>query len=1338
MLSVSSRFTAAERADVNQIASRVYVVLGNYASASAYSATASASTSDGSGNYPAAGAIDGDRTELNVGAATAADNDIGLSSWRSSTAPSVTPQTLTIDMATSRTINRIKLYHLASHGLSSYKLESSPDNVTYTLIAKTTDQGGSIATTSQLDTIDFTDVTCRYVKLTVANTVVAADKANVVELEIYRKVDITDRLIGASIDRARDYKLTNPLASSFHIVCDNSDRFFSFSHTPTTAETTSGFVNSELAPGIGIIIQYGFAYGGASPELVTVFNGSVDRISVNPADRTAQLQGRDTMKALINQIISSKLKTAQDIKAAMTYTLNLVNISTWETSLDTTGLTVDYFFINNQSAMTVIRDLVQASADAQFYFDESGIATFKYYVNSTPGSHTDSSQADFTAGTVKTNIDTDSLPGQIGRKWFLIDDFTDGDFSTNPIWTNRVTTQSFVEDSAAEFAAGTVRTNLSEVAHPDKLERNSFLIDTFDDGSLTSNPPWFPSNGIYGFSSHPPNRWDVDPSTARMRFTAVANELGRCVTASTPVTGKWQTTITWPAATSNTEDYVDIFFIANALDPGDGISGAIGDPQNGYFVRLDRFNHTLADSADTISICRDDGSAVTVLASVNNLSTSFNLGGTQRVTVTRDTDGTITVYLNGTSFAFLTASDSNYSTSVYTGVRAYHTVVGAVYEWDGFFYAQDWTSDAAVNTQAVFESQVLDQSADIKAEGTLTAVIDSLPSGSSVSFFTAASNDGVTFDSYVAVTNGALITSLPKRYIKYKVVLRCQADNGNNVPRVAPVVSSVTITYTVVGWQCVSNAAKYSPATSGITAGLDLPFTAITGTWRANVTMQTGTGAGMAARLYILTTGYDIPTATYVSGYYGQVDQANGKLGIYKINSSGSRTLLAETAQAINTSAHSLRVTRASNGDLKLYWDEVLKVSVNDTGFSSNAALAFEVAPLADTNGYSVIDDVNFSPVVDGTGAIVSSQALFESQVIDLTASISVLGVFRTTTILPAGTSVAFFTATSTDGITFDSYLAVSDGQAIPSAVKRYFKWKAVMTCPIDGGTKGTLTTPYVTDVTINYFLGTGSAKYPTSVSFTFRYSDLLLAITQEYSDNLGGDSSILNDVSVQAKPLILSGTSSDTQWQGTTQTPPVAISGSAPLSVTNGQILTYEVVISGGMDTGSMSGGSPAAAVVTFGGGASGTWAFTRIHPTRPILQITITNTGTITDLRVIGKAFSNSNTIAIQQSTNAASIKLYGDRAISISNQYIVNTGIATTIASKLVANYKNPTSYVPGATVRPTFSAQLNDRVTIVDDNTDLNADYIIAGISHNLASDISAGQCETRLLLLKVSS
>ncbi len=1324
MLPVSSRFTAAEQADVNQVAERVYFVLGNYASASG--ASASASGSDGSGDYPASGAIDGDRTELNVGPASGADNDVGLSSWRSAVAPSSTPQTLTVDMGVSRTINRIKLYHLASHGLASYKLESSPDNVTYTLIAKTTDQGGTIATTHQLDTVDFSDTTCRYVKITIADTVVGADKANIVELEIYRLVDISARLTNVTTDRPRDYKLQNPLAATFSLMCSNEDKFFSPNYSPTTAEIAAGFVNSELVPNIGVIVQYGFAYGGATPEFVTSFTGFVDRFQISPKDQTATIDGRDLMKPCINQIVSSKLKTAQDIKACIIYALNLVNISTWETSIDSTGLTIDYFFISNDSILTVIRNLVQASADALFWFDESGTAQFRYYVNSTPQSHTDSSEAQFEAG-VLTNIDTTSTPNQIGRKWYLIDDFADGNFNSNPVWTNRITPVTIGDDSEANFEAGTVKTNISTTDVPGMIKRNWFRIDDFTDGNYTSNPVWTVRNGNYNsVPPNPANLWTV--TSNKLTYSPGSTiQQGRANTLFSQATGTWECVMRINDA--STLGLVEFFFMANTAFDDTGPKGQMG---LGYCVRLSR--GTGLAGTDEIILFKVD--APGVYTSIVTAVAFPALGSSEHtIRVTRDTSGNIEVYMDGSGK--ISASDTTYTTSVYVGVQAQTNSGSCTFTFDNFYYAFDLV-DASITalptTQAVFESRVFDQTTAVLAEGIFTAVYTA-PSGTSVQFFTATSADGVSFDTYVAVTSGSPILSTTRRYIKYKILFVCPADSGTNSDLRTALIDSISIQYTNTGWQCITNAIKYLPGTSGLTVGIDTSFIQATGTWSASIQMTPGTGSGMALRMYILTTGYDIPTATYISGYYAQADQANGRLGIYKISASGTRTLLLDTAQTINTSAHTLRLTRTSAGVLTLFWDGVQKVQTTDTGFSSSAALAFEVAPGSDTNGNNIVDDIYYSPAVDGTGATSTAQATFVSATIDM-GSIIQLGIFQASTIIPAGTSLQFYTATSADDITYDAFVAATPGVLVPSTLHRYLKWKVVMTTPLDSGIYANILTPSVTDVTVNWFTGSGSNKYPTSVSYVFRYDSKLNDLVQSFSDSLGGDSAIVNDVIVQAQPLILSGTTADTQWQGTTQTPPVPISVSAPLSVTAGTI-TIDITVPNGMDTSLMSGGSPAAAAITFTGGAIGsTWAFSRIHPTRPRLVITVVGTGTITDLRLIGKPFSSSTTGIQQQSTDSTSIKKYGDRQLSISNPYIINNAIAASIASKLVANNKNPISYAPQIMVDPTFSIQLGDRVTVVDSNTALNQDYIVAGVNHSISAQEVQAAADTTLTLLQV--
>lgn len=976
MFSVSNFFKQAEMGLGNQPITRAYLVLGNYANAIAYGATIVASSIDGSGNYPASGAIDGDRTELNVGAASAADNNFGLSSWRSATAPDTTPQTLTINFGSQRTINRIKLYHLLSSGLKTFKFSWSNDNSSYTDFAATSDivSGSqvSIVTTAKLDTVDFSDVTCQYLKLTISHTKNGGDPANVVEIECYRNLDITSRVISAKTSRGRDYKFFNPIASTVELTCDNSDRFFSFNYTPTAAEVLSGFVNSELKPNMGIIVQYGFAYG-AFTEYASVFNGFADTIAINSGARTATISGRDGMKTLINQVKYSNLKSAQDIAACVQYALNLCNISTYETSIDTTSITIDYFFINGDNILTIIQELVQAEADGVFFFDENGIANFKNYLAAINESHTDTTEGDFESGTVITNINTTQPQNQISRDWFLVDDFADGDYYFNPTWIQ---------------------------------------------------------SGYLG--------WGV---------------------------------------ASNKLTYID---------PG--------------------------------------------------------------------------VAVDGTSLIYTTLPST----------------IGT------------WQADVTVNLL--------------------------FPNSAKAFFWFAMNDDG----------------------------------SGH-----------ATLSY-----------------------GLEF-------------------SSDGSIRLVFISGSF------LISG----LASATGGTGTY-------------------------RITRDSFGTFNVYLNGVFLMTAGNLSYTSFSKIGFSVAATNTGATRFTADNIYFSPSIEVTKTVTNTVATFESEIIDQTGP-TVEGLFQASTLTPSGTSINFYTATSSDGISWDAYVAAFVGVQISSTPKRYLKWKAILNCPIDDGNhNANLTTPIIYDVTINWTIGAGSPKYPTTPQYAFSHKDVLLGIDQQYSDNIGGDSSIVNDALVQAQPLILSGTDSDTQWQGTVQTPPVPISGTAHLGVTIGQILTYPISISGGMNIGLMSGANPAAAVITFGGGGAGTWVFTKIHPTQPVLQITITGTGYIQDLRVVGKAFANDDTKLQSAAIDSLSINTYGDRQTSLSSQFMVNQTISDLVASKLVANYKNPTSYIPGATLRPIFSMQLNDRATMIDDNTGLNADYLIVGIDHELTVALDAATCQTGIQLLKI--
>jgi hypothetical protein len=718
-LTVPASFTAAERAEVNQLSQKVYLLLGNYASSPGYGASATSSGADASGDYPASGPINGDRTEINIGSAAAADNGVGKASWKSSGTPDAGDLVWhKIDLGQARTFNRLKLYHRNGHGLKSFFIEASADDVTYYVIAATSDAVGgglgwgegawgdgnwgggggeptpaSFATTMQLDTIDLpADVTYRYIRTVAQSTQVAADKAEIVALEVYRKIDVSDRVIGIDIDRQQDYKLKNNLASACNLELSNVDRFFSARYVPTDAETAAGFVNSELRPGLGIIVELGY-YG----VNVSLFVGSIDSIASSSRARTAMITARDGIKGLVNNVVSTKLKTNSDIGTVIQYLLNQANISNYEMSVDSTTIVLDYFFTYATSILTTIQQLQQACGDANFRFDESGVATFRMYMNAVSQSHTDTSKADFEAGVLR-NIDTATTPGQYSAR-----------YTASGSWT--IATTPAIVASVAGVG-----------------ELSAFLTD--EDSA---------ANNAYG-------TWEggIDRGTGVGTWWIV-------VAASIPIRVGYRLEV---SAT-------DLKLIKRTR------GGTVDFP-----VAVDT---TLLDiarapaSGDTYKVTRDGANLFTLY--VNGVSM-----------------GTVTDAIWTVSTASVAGGSAG--TAVFTGLKI--TTAGAA-EQPRYLFA----------AQAV--SQTIDMTAAVTSLGSLSADY-SLPGASSISWYTATSDDGATWDAWVAAAVGTPIASAVKRYLKYKAVLNIPASASGGT---TPIVFDVTVT-----WGTGSGSSKYPSTTS--------------------------------------------------------------------------------------------------------------------------------------------------------------------------------------------------------------------------------------------------------------------------------------------------------------------------------------------------------------------------------------------------------------------------------------------------------------------------------------------------------------------------------------------
>jgi hypothetical protein len=427
-------------------------------------------------------------------------------------------------------------------------------------------------------------------------------------------------------------------------------------------------------------------------------------------------------------------------------------------------------------------------------------------------------------------------------------------------------------------------------------------------------------------------------------------------------------------------------------------------------------------------------------------------------------------------------------------------------------------------------------------------------------------------------------------------------------------------------------------------------------------------------------------------------------------------------------SGFNIQVTRDTRGFFQVWVAGVLRFTATDTTYYTSAFLGFysEVACTVLQSGPWV-----YALNIPSTSLV----GTWTSPILDTGTNTTAFGALTATQVLNNG-STSFNTRSSPNGYSWSAWQPLTVSGFIQSPVGRYLQIQAVL------DTNGQTGCPDILDITVNWTVGgaggtLGTHKYPAAPSsFTFAFNSSLLDVQQGLADNLGGDTSILNDIIVQAQPFVMAGNTTDTVWQGTVGTPPSNISAGLPLSVTAGQKITIAPYISGGMDVSLMSGANPAAAAVTFAGGASGNWSFSSIHPTLPVLVINITGTGTITDLRIIGRTFQNASYIQTQEVQSAQSIALYGDRQLSVSNPWIVSAAIASSIANTLIANYKSPTAYVPLARVALCPSVQIGDRVTVNDTNLDLTADYIVVGEDHVFSTSNDNAQVETDLVLLKV--
>ena len=733
MIATTPEFLIAQAADSVKVAFLVEMVLGDYA-ANGNGATAS-SSGDASADYPAAGAFNSDHTEINIGSASAADNGVGRSSWKSSAAPIGDGAVwLQSTFSTARTINRIKLYNLASDPLTSYLIQYY-NGSTWVDVAGTPAPGsggygtGSYGSgvyggpgpgpgagyTGGLDVYDFSDITTTAIRVVVYATT-SAGAAQVVELEAYRKVDITDRVTAYSVDRRKDYKFSQPIATQFTATLDNTDRFFSPFYTPTAAEVAEGFVNDELLLlGFDIELSEGF-YTTLGPEVIRTFTGNVDSITTNSKDPKVQMVARDYMKFMVNHQDSCKLQTNIDITDSIKYTLNRCGFSNYEMNTHATTIIQPYFFYYEQEILTTIQKLIEAAGDAIFYFDENGLATMRYYLTATPQQNNYADQAVWLAGTI-TNCNPYTDAPILDGTYSLFDDFSDN------LYTGRA--HAWLPDWTITLQTGN---STVSVVSP------SMAIT----GSHTPG-----QSALFGIQAS----LSQDVGTRRVGLNFIPNG--------------------W-TGNGNNPKMMAILYQANT-----------GTSATGYGLYKCADNHVYFTRWG-------GGTKYSYLAQPTNLADCGALSpGVNTWAISRDINGVFNIYKNSTLVA--TYTDLTYTTFQAIAFCGTAQNGGAGYPETQFEIdvSNILVTPDETSLQGVWQSTTLDRGTSISSSGIFQAT-PSMPLGTNIQFYTQTSTDNINFTAWALATPGAADPSPSTagyRYENVKAVFSAPAGYCGTLPQ---------------------------------------------------------------------------------------------------------------------------------------------------------------------------------------------------------------------------------------------------------------------------------------------------------------------------------------------------------------------------------------------------------------------------------------------------------------------------------------------------------------------------------------------------------------------------
>ena len=315
--------------------------------------------------------------------------------------------------------------------------------------------------------------------------------------------------------------------------------------------------------------------------------------------------------------------------------------------------------------------------------------------------------------------------------------------------------------SQADWEAGTISQSPSGINEIETdivpgdmgLERMR-VFDDFNDGSfsdgnprtwtpLAGDPAWSVSGGIVNKSGFSGNSLST-PSTQTQGTFEVRMALN---------------------GNSGTVTYFPIQSNANNLS-GNGYELLVRVSVVGTSVRFIR---------------RDAGGFVTIFSGGGNSDGSFHI-----YRMTRTSAGLWTLYKDGTSIGSFT--DNTYTVSAFMGFVGSSSTVKQMDDVRTSLLVipgSDETGATGIHTTAGF-----DTGPGNPASYGLLDHIDTIPSGGSLLYETATSDDGITFDPFVPIGGTNLILSTARRFIKVRTTFTPNLNKS-----VTPIVSEIVINF---------------------------------------------------------------------------------------------------------------------------------------------------------------------------------------------------------------------------------------------------------------------------------------------------------------------------------------------------------------------------------------------------------------------------------------------------------------------------------------------------------------------------------------------------------------